>query len=501
MKYLTWKRRISGVLSVFLITYTFAASVFTVNATDFKAEAEARKGLEIQSNAIENWPAGPAIGAEGAILMEANTGTILYAKNIHEKLYPASTTKILTALVAAENSSMDENVTYSHDAVFGIEPGSSNMGMDVGEVITMEQSLYGMLVNSANEAANAIAEHVGGNIDNFVKMMNDKVKELGGTDSNFVTTNGLHDDNHYTSPYDLALIAQAFFDNELLAKMSGTPRYYIPQSPTQPDDDLYCNSHNQMLYNGKYKLDSYVGGKTGYTTVARQTLVSCAQQDGMKLICVIMREESPNQFQDTVDLFNYGFENFQIFNVSENETKYTIDSSDFFTTDNDIFGNSKPILSVNTEDCIVLPKSAAFSDTQSELTYDANKEPSVATISYTYNGQAVGQATVDLAFDEEKTFDFESQALEPETKTETEPEENVIFVNVKKIIFWVLGIAGVLILGFIALAFIKSYSFEKRRRARRKKNPKLRRQKPRKRPKSRFKRRNYYFDDDRRHWF
>lgn len=154
----------------------------SVHATvDYSAEAEARKSLPVQTNQIENWPDGPAIGAEGAILMEASTGTILYAKNIDEKLFPASTTKILTALIAAENSDMNEDVTFSHDAVFSIERGSSNMGMDVGEVITMEQALYGLLVNSANESANAIAEHVGGSIDGFVDMMNDKAAELGCT--------------------------------------------------------------------------------------------------------------------------------------------------------------------------------------------------------------------------------------------------------------------------------------------------------------------------------
>ncbi|NLL79732.1 MAG: D-alanyl-D-alanine carboxypeptidase [Clostridiales bacterium] len=496
MKYTTRKRKFSKVVSVFLIAYTVASNTLTAFATDFNAEAEARKGLAIQSNSIENWPSGPAIGAEGAILMEANTGTILYAKNIHEHLYPASTTKILTALVAAENSSMDDDVTYSHEAVFSIERGSSNMGMDVGEVITMEQSLYGLLVNSANEAANAIAEHVAGDIPSFVDMMNAKAKELGCKDSNFVTTNGLHDDNHYTSPYDLALIAKAFFDNELLAKMSGTATYYIPQSPTQPDDDLYCNTHNKMLISNKYKMDSYIGGKTGYTTVARQTLVSCAQQDGMKLICVIMKEESPNQFQDTVDLFNYGFENFQIYNVSENETKYTMDNSDFFTTDNDIFGNSKPILSLNTEDCIVLPKTALFSDAQSELSYDSEKEPSVATISYTYNRQPVGQATIDLAYIKDEIFDFSSLSVN-DTETEIEGnKENVIFVNVKKIILWVLGISGILILLFILFSFIRSYSFNRKRRTRRK-SVTLRKQ--RRRPKRR--RRNYYYDDDRRGWF
>ncbi len=488
-------RAFSGLLSAFLTAYTLSAVTLTAHATeDLNAAAEARKGLAIESNTYENWPSGPQIGAEGAILIEANTGTILYAKNIHEHLYPASTTKILTALVASENSSMDEDVVYSHDAVFSIERGSSNMGMDAGEVITMEQSLYGLLVNSANEAANAIGEHVAGSMDAFVDMMNAKAAELGCKDSHFVTTNGLYDEQHYTSPYDLSLIAKAFFDNELLAKMSGTPTYHIPQSATQPDDDLYCNSHNKMLYSGKYKVEGYIGGKTGYTTEARQTLVSCAQRNGMKLICVIMKEESPNQFQDTVDLFQYGFDNFEAYNVSENETKYTMDNSGFFTTDNDIFGNSKPILSLNTTDYIVLPKTASFSDAQSELSYDSEKEPSIATITYTYNGQPVGQATVDLAFEEAETFAFETQAIESETSSE---ETNVIFINVKKIILWVLGIAGVLILLFILMAFIRSYNFNRRRRAKRKP---LQKKRVRRRRRPKLHGRNYYFDDDRRRW-
>lgn len=474
----------------------------SVHATvDYSAEAEARKSLPVQTNQIENWPDGPAIGAEGAILMEASTGTILYAKNIDEKLFPASTTKILTALIAAENSDMNEDVTFSHDAVFSIERGSSNMGMDVGEVITMEQALYGLLVNSANESANAIAEHVGGSIDGFVDMMNDKAAELGCTNSHFITTNGLHDDNHYTTPYDLALIAQAFFSNELLCKMASTKTYYIPQSPTQPDDDLYLNSHNQFLTNSRFSYEYYLGGKTGFTSIARQTLVSGAQKDGMRLICVIMKEESPNQFQDTLDLFQYGFDNFQLLNVSENETAYTVDNSDFFTTDNDIFGNSNPILSMNTRDCIVLPKTAVFSDAVSELSYDQASDVAIATISYSYQGVPVGTATVDLALDQSATYDFESPALvSTQEPVEESPEEKVLFINVKRIIFWILGIAGVLILLILLFAFFNSYHFsERRRRRRRRSNITKKRVRParsRSRSKKKKKKRPsvYYYD-------
>lgn len=237
---------ITGTLSGPLTVSAEPDSASQTASNDYYALAEARKSLPIQSNEIANWPQGPQIGAEGAILMEANTGTILYAKNIDERLYPASTTKILTSLVAIENSQMDEMVTFSHNAVFSIEKGSSNMGMDEGQSIPMEQALYGILVYSANEVCNAVAEHIAGSMDAYVDMMNQKAASLGCTNSHFVTTNGLHDEDHYTTPRDLATIACAFFSNPTLSKMSGTAYYHVPQSPTQPDDDVDLYTHNLL---------------------------------------------------------------------------------------------------------------------------------------------------------------------------------------------------------------------------------------------------------------
>ena len=304
MKKTMRKRLLILGMGVFLFTHTVLAESLISYATDFQAEEEARRALPIESNSCEEWPDGPAVGAQGAILMEAETGTILYAKNIHEELYPASVTKILTCLIGAERCQMDEDVVMSHEAVFSIPRDSSNIGLDEGEIITVEQCLYGILVASANEAANALAEHVSGSMEEFVKLMNERAKELGCQNSHFVTTNGLHDEQHYTSPYDLALIAKEFFKNELLCKMSSTPTYHIPQSPTQPDDDLYANTHNQLLFpGGKYNYEYVVGSKTGFTQDSRQTLVSCAEKDGMRLICVVMREETPHQFEDTISLF------------------------------------------------------------------------------------------------------------------------------------------------------------------------------------------------------
>ena len=188
-----------------------AAAFCSYASVDYQAEALLRKELPIQTNDISGWPQGPDITAQAAIVMEANTGTILYAKNIHEELYPASTTKIMTCLLAVENAGLSDIITFSDEAVFSVPKGGSNIGMDVGQSITLEQALYGIMVGSANEVANAVGEHVGGSISSFVRLMNERARELGCTNTHFANTNGLQADDHYTSAYDLALISRAFF--------------------------------------------------------------------------------------------------------------------------------------------------------------------------------------------------------------------------------------------------------------------------------------------------
>lgn len=469
MKLKTIKKSITTILSVVLISHTFFSSGLTAFAVvDYQAQAEARKSLPVQSNSYENWPYGPALGAESAILMEANTGAILYAKNIDEKLYPASTTKILTTLIAAETCDMNEIVEFSEKAIHSIDwRNDSNMGIKVGNKITMEQTLYGILVGSANEAAYAVGEHISGSIEEFSKVMNEKAKELGCKNSNFVNPSGIFNENHYTTAYDLATIARAFFKNELLCKMSGTASYQVPQTATQPNAEMIVHSKNKLITTKKYAYEGFVGSKTGYTDDARQTLVSCAKKDGLTLICVIMKEESPNQFADTIALFDYGFSNFKAFNISENEEKYSIDNSDFFEANKDVFGNSKPILSLNQDDYIVLPNTSVFSDAVSSLSYDVETNSSIAKINYEYNGIFVGSATVDIALDETLPNYFEDGT--PAEIVPEEPEEkNTIFINVKKVLLWTLVIAGVVILFFVARAFLGNYYFGRRRRSRRK---------------------------------
>ncbi len=462
------------ILAIFLVfcdffpgSVAFAAEAGTLE--ELQEQAEARKTLPIQSNEIDNWPAGPQIGAQAAILMDANTGVILYSKNIHERLYPASTTKIMTALLAAERGNLDDMVEFSHEAVFSVPADGSNMGMDEGESITLEECLYGIMVASANEAANAAGEYVSGSIEDFVALMNERAEEIGCTDTHFVNPNGLHDPQHYTSAYDLALISSLFFRNEMLCKISNTGRYHFEATATQPDDFFKNNKHK--LVNGEIPYEGILGGKTGYTDDSRQTLVTCAEQNGMRLVCVVFKEETPDQFTDTVELFDYGFHNFQVLNISENEEKYNIESTGFLQIGNDVFGSSKPILSIDTESYVIIPNTVSFQDLDSEIDYSQSNENRVAGIEYSYNGMYVGNAYLNLVTDNASSYEFDTKMTSTdvsvekiETKSETEVEtKDTIFINIKKVLVIILVVAAIVITIFMIQALITNGRTAKRR--------------------------------------
>ena len=457
------KKLFSRILS-FAIICSFLSSI-PVNAIDYKKQAEERKSMEIESNSYDNWPLGPAIGAEAAILMDANTGAILYEKNIHKKLYPASITKLLSTYIAVQECDLDEMVTFSEDAVYSINWWEdANMGVYAGSSLTVEEVLYGILVGSANEAAYAIAEHVSGNLENFAVLMNKTAKELGCKNSNFVTPNGIHDENHYTTAYDMALIAKAFFSNDTLTKMSATTRFDVPVTKTQTREGLVLSAKSQLHPGKPYAYSPLVGTKTGYTDQARQTLVSCAEKNGLKLICVILKEEAPAQFTDTIELFNYGFDNFEALHLNEVNNQYSIDNH-FFTTDVDLLGSSKTILSLNKNDYIVLPNTISFEDLTSNVTYDNKNESSVACINYYYKNYLLGKINVKLAVDEPAVFDFGNQKSTTLNIVETETQ-NTIFINVIH-----------LLIGFILLTILFTIIFSIQSLARNKRMAKRRKNK------------------------
>lgn len=432
------------------------------------AEALERKSLKIDSNVFTDWPNGPAIGAQSAVVMDVNTGTLLYSKNKNDELYPASTTKILTGLLVIENTSMDEIVTFSSDAVWNIDRGSTHLSIDVGEQLSIEDCLYALLLASANEVAYALAEHVGGDMDSFVAMMNERAAELGCQNTHFSNSNGLPREDHYTCAYDLALIARACFANETFCKIANTTKYTIKPTNKQSEERPISN-HHKMLPGFKYEYEGFIGGKTGYTEVARQTLVSCAERNGMRLICVIMKEEAPAQFTDTIELFDYAFSSFQTVNIADNETRYDLNADAFFKTKYDILGSTRPILSISKVGNAVIPKSVKLSEVDTKITYSENaSDGRVATLEYFMGTNPVGKATIEYATDDIKAFEF-STIMEVDTKERTSsytPEHKVIFINVKDVIrVCVYILIAVFIVSFIIDQIIR-YVKSKRRKDR-----------------------------------
>ncbi|WP_051204368.1 D-alanyl-D-alanine carboxypeptidase family protein [Butyrivibrio sp. VCD2006] len=465
-------RKLNILTSLVLISVILSLTGFHSSAeTDLEAAQAARKELPIQSNDTPNWPAGPEIGAEAAILMDANTKTILYSKNIHEELYPASTTKIMTCLLAVENAGLGDRVDFSYDAIHSVPADGSKIGMDAGEYLSLEECLYGIMVGSANEVANAVAEHVSGSIDGFIDLMNERAKSLGCTNTHFSNTNGLQASDHYTSAYDLALISCEFFSNELLCRVGNTPRYHFEPSAGQPDDFYLNNKHK--LISGEMSYPGIIGGKTGYTDLARETLVTCAERGGMKLVCVVFMEESPYQFTDTITLFDYGFNNFKSVNVKSEETGYIPQDNAFFSSENDIFKSQSAVLEFSKSDYVILPVNSSLSDADSTVSYDSGGLSNMlATINYTFNGVPIGSGHIIV-----------SQGITSSKADDSGQDIKTIYLNMKQIITYFAAGGFILIALIYISALIGTYSFggsrEDRKRLNRRKREARKRSGPR----------------------
>lgn len=265
----------------------------------------------VQSNSVAGWPEGQAIQAAAGVVMDLDTGAVLYSKNCDRKLYPASITKIMTALLVLENADLDAVMTCS-PIVYELEENASNTGLSEGEQMTIRDALYTLMLESANDTANALAEYVGGSLEGFAQMMNEKAASLGCTDTHFSNPSGLHADDHYTTAHDMALIAQAAYANEGFRKLCSTVEYEV--DPTNMyEETRYLSNHHQMLKDDtEYYTSWCTGGKTGFTQMAWNTLVTYGEKDGMRLVCVLLHGNGAKQnYLETIDLLNYGFNNFQ----------------------------------------------------------------------------------------------------------------------------------------------------------------------------------------------
>lgn len=268
----------------------------------------------------------PDISAGAAILIDSSSEKIIYSKNESEKMYPASTTKILTAILTIENCNLDDVVTVPYEAISSIPSGYSVAALQVGEQLTVEQLLQVMLIHSANDAANVLAYHVSGSIDAFANLMNQKVEELGLTNTHFTNPSGMHNENHYTTAYDLAIIMKYCMKNTTFRKLSSLKYCTIPAT-NKYDQRVYNTTNELLIYDNRDVQSNYyykyaIAGKTGYTTEAKNCLVSVSNKDDLELICVVLSAGLyPNnlsaKFVDTKTIFNYGYNNYTIRKLRE----------------------------------------------------------------------------------------------------------------------------------------------------------------------------------------
>lgn len=248
----------------------------------------------------------PVIQAEGAVVMDAATGSILYEKNGSTKYYPASITKLMTALLVIERCNLEDTVTFSATATTNLEAGAVSLNITKGDTLTVRQSLYALLLKSANEVANGLAEHVAGSNEAFARLMNEKAAALGCTSTNFVNPHGLNNSNHYTTARDMALIARAAFQNDTLRAIDTTLSYQFPATKKEKARTLTMG-HKMMYSTDSRYYPGIIGGKTGYTSLAGNTLVTAAEKDGVRLIVVILKSKNTH-YTDTKALLDYGFE-------------------------------------------------------------------------------------------------------------------------------------------------------------------------------------------------
>ena len=351
--------------------------------------------------AEENMPAQPETESPSVIMIEQNTGRVLYSKNADEKVYPASTTKILTALVALEKGNLDDVITVKASTVNSIDSGSSTMGLLAGEQLTFKDLVYSMMIYSANDAAAVIADYIAGSIEGFAQMMNTRAKELGATNSNFVNPHGLHDDNHYTTARDMAVIARYAMTNPVFADIVKTPMYRMPPTNKYTTERIMPTTNHLIsrYRNSNYFYNGATGIKTGYTEKAKNCLVASATKNNTSVITAVMNvtnagTKSLYSFSDTISLFNYAFDNFAYSTIAK--------AGDIVSEVNVKYAKGKDYTILTTGDDVfaLLPKNYKKEDITTQVTINEKIKAPVAkgeklgTITYSYNDEVI--ASCDL---------------------------------------------------------------------------------------------------------
>ena len=349
------------------------------------------------------WPSGCDIASDAGVVMDAATGTVLYEKNMHGTYPPASITKVLTALIVLEKCDLGEEVTFSRNAVRNVEDDSTSAGYEPGDTASVETLLYALLLKSANETANALAEHVSGSTEAFAGLMNETASALGCQDSHFANPSGLNDPDHYVSAYDMALILREAIQNPVFVQIISTPYYQLPANSRYPDG-LAISPGNKMVKSNwpQYRSDC-IGGKTGYTQAARNTLVNAAREGDFTVVTAVLHS-SNTQYEDTSRMMDFAFQNFTSVRAADTETAVSRLADDL--TIGGYRGSAGLVPVVDSESRLVLPKNApADSLTVSvEMAAPGAADDTAGTpdgaagkLTYALDGRTVGTAWLSFA--------------------------------------------------------------------------------------------------------
>ena len=344
-------------------------------------ERQTAYAIPPDTNSLAGWPQGPSVYGDSAIVMDMDSGAIVYGKQIDKRHYPASITKLLTALVALENSQLTDEVLFSDDSVSFLEYGDAHIGMTPGEIISMEDAYYGMLLASANEVSYAVAENVGrlmgGDYNTFIQKMNDRSAELGCTGSHWMNANGLHDENHYTTAHDMALITSAVYQYDEYREVVQTLSHTIPPTNLVNESRTFQQNHKMLWPKNDNYYEYCTGGKTGYTDQARTTLVTTADNGNLRLAAVVLYDFGNDAYIDTRAMFDYVYNNFSKVMLADQETPEEIDAY----SENDSY--------------VLLPAGIEFGDLEKEIEI-TDEQSREGTVTYTYQRQKVGSAGVVL---------------------------------------------------------------------------------------------------------
>lgn len=411
--------------------------------------------LNINAEQESNEP--PQLASETAVLIDADSGQVLFEKDMNEKMYPASITKIMTAILALEKGKLDDVITMSYDAVFSIPRDTSHIALDKDEQITLENAMYAMAMESANDASNGIAEYIGGSQAEFAQMMTQRAKEIGAVNTNFTNAHGLPDDDHYTTAYDMALITREAIKQSDFVKIFGCLLYEMPPTNRQPKERTFRSRH-YMLYDS-YKYDGAIAGKNGWTEEAKHTLVTVAQRNGRTLIAVVLKSSGKDdKFDDTTKLFDYGFDSFREVTIEKSQVmksdiKYPLEDGNEARAE--FYADSNITFLLNID----IPEDAVA------INYNLPEQLSD-------NKQAQAEITVNEEYSSLMYRNIGKFPLRV-TKTVTsavkdEPKKNNLLLNIFLWVVWVVAFLATAL--FITRFFIKRHYRKKRIKRARAKN-------------------------------